>query len=164
MSYETFLMSNMIPQSPDVNQKAWAQLEMYCRNLVENEHDTLYIVDGPAGQGGTGRNGFKQAVGNTHQVVVPAKCWKVIMVLGEGPGSDLNKVNEHTRIIAVIMPNDMTVGERWAGFRVSVKDVEALTGYKFFDKVPAAIIGPLKERVDDVAIAKVKPIVHGGGE
>ena len=164
MSYETFLMSNMIPQSPDVNQKAWAQLEMYCRNLVENEHDTLYIVDGPAGQGGTGRNGFKQAVGNTHQVVVPAKCWKVIMVLGEGPGSDLNKVNEHTRIIAVIMPNDMTVGEGWAGFRVPVKDVEALTGYKFFDKVPAAIIGPLKERVDDVAIAKVKPIVHGGGE
>jgi DNA/RNA endonuclease G (NUC1) len=58
----------------------------------------------------------------------------------------------------------MTVGERWAGFRVSVKDVEALTGYKFFDKVPAAIIGPLKERVDDVAIAQVKPIVHGGGE
>jgi len=96
--------------------------------------------------------------------VVPAKCWKVIMVLGEGPGSDLNKVNEHTRIIAVIMPNDMTVGERWAGFRVSVKDVEALTGYKFFDKVPAAIIGPLKERVDDVAIAQAKPIVHGGGE
>ena len=49
MSQATFVMSNIIPQSPNVNQKAWAQLEMYCRNLVERHHKRLYILSGPAG-------------------------------------------------------------------------------------------------------------------
>lgn len=160
MSDETFLMSNMIPQSPNVNQKAWAQLEMYCRNLVEKDNKTLYIITGPASQGGTGRNGKKQTVGKVHKVVVPEKCWKVILVVDAGRGSDIKKVNENTRIIAVIMPNDMTVGEEWASYRVSVKEVEELTGYKFFDQIPASIIDPLKEQVDDETIATAKPIHH----
>jgi len=162
MSYETFLMSNMIPQSPHVNQKAWAQLEMYCRELVEKQRKSLYIIDGPVGQGGTGRTGFKLTVGKVHEVTVPAKCWKVIMVLDSAAGDDLNKVNENTRIIAVIMPNDMTVGESWGEFRVSVKAVEALTGYKFFNKVPASIIEPLKAKVDNETVTFYKSIVHRG--
>jgi endonuclease G len=164
MSDATFVMSNMIPQSPNVNQKAWAQLEAYCRDLVEKENKTLYIIDGPAGQGGTGRKGKKQTVGNAHTVVVPAKCWKVIMVVDAGHGKDVSKVNDNTRLIAVIMPNDMSVGEEWAGFRVSVKDVETLTGYKFFDKVSDAVIEPLKEVVDDEPITHATPIHHGSGE
>ncbi len=160
MSYETFVMSNMVPQSPRVNHKAWAQLEMYCRELVEHEHKTLYIIDGPAGQGGTGKDGFKQMAGKRHQVVVPAKCWKVIMVLDAGEGNDLARVGSNTRIISVIMPNDMSVGESWSGFRVSVKEVEALTGYVFFDRVPAAIMEPLKTRVDSQVIPHVKPMFH----
>jgi endonuclease G len=162
MSYETFQMSNMIPQSPHVNQKAWAQLEMYCRELVEKHGKSLYIIDGPSGQGGTGRNGFKLVVGKVHEVTVPAKCWKVIMLLDSGAGDDPNKVNENTRIIAVIMPNDMTVGESWGEYRVSVKAVEELTGYKFFDKVPAPIIEPLKAKVDNEAVTHYKAIVHRG--
>jgi len=163
MSYETFVMSNMIPQSPHVNQKAWAQLEWYCRELVEHEHKTLYIIDGPAGQGGAGRDGFKETTDRQHPVVVPAKCWKVILVLDAGEGNDLARVHSDTRIISVIMPNDMSVGESWAGFRVSVKDVEALTGYTFFDQVPAAVIDPLKTRVDSQVIPHAKPMFHETG-
>jgi len=163
MSYETFVMSNLIPQSPHVNQRAWAQLELYCRELVEYQHKTLYIIAGPAGQGGTGRDGFKQITGRQHSVVVPAKCWKVIMVLDAGEGNDLAKVDSHTRIISVILPNDMSVGESWSGFRVSVQEVEALTGYKFFDQVPASIIEPLKTRVDSQVIPRAKPMFHDAG-
>ena len=60
------------------------------------------------------------------------------------------------------MPNDMTVGEDWAKFRVSVKEVEQLTGYKFFDKVPAATIDPLKDETDDENIVPAKAPLHGG--
>ncbi len=149
MSAATFVMSNIIPQSPPVNQKAWAQLEMYCRNLVERHSKKLYIVSGPAGQGGTGTEGFKNIIGERFKVVVPAQCWKVIMVLDAEGGDDLQKVNEQTRLIAVIMPNNMSVGQDWSRFRVPVRDVESLTGYKFFSKVPANIIEPLKEKADD---------------
>ena len=34
-SHATFVMSNMVPQSPYVNQKAWDQLEAYCRQLAQ---------------------------------------------------------------------------------------------------------------------------------
>ncbi|MDB6022243.1 MAG: nucA [Pedosphaera sp.] len=161
MSQATFVMSNIIPQSPHVNQKAWAQLEMYCRKLVESQHKTLYIVSGPTGQGGTGSEGPKDIIGKRLKVVVPAQCWKVIMVLDAGEGDDLKKVNEHTRLIAVIMPNDMTVGEDWSRFRVPVKSVEKLTGYRFFDRVPANIIEPLKEKTDDEHIPRARAIRHG---
>jgi endonuclease G len=160
MSQATFVMSNIIPQSPHVNEKAWAQLEMYCRDLVEHHRKTLYIICGPHGKGGEGKNGKKDTIGNERKVTVPAECWKVIIVLDAGRGDDIKKVNESTRLIAVIMPNDMSVGEGWADFRVSVKDVEKLTGYKFFDKVPDSVIEPLKEEVDDEAIPSPESAHH----
>ena len=58
MSFSTFVMSNIIPQAPNVNRKAWAQMEDYCRELVRQDHDRLYVIAGPAGQGGIGSRGF----------------------------------------------------------------------------------------------------------
>jgi len=153
-------MSNMIPQSPYVNQKAWAQLEAYCRQLVERGHKHLYIVAGPSGQGGEGKKGPRSQIGRATRVVVPNQCWKIIMVLEGGAGDDIQKVNTTTRLIAVIMPNDMSVGEEWAGYRVSVHAVEQLTGYTFFDRVPAAIIGPLKAEVDSERIPRPVAMRH----
>jgi endonuclease G len=148
MSQATFVMTNMVPQSPNLNQRAWSQLEIYCRGLVERQGKRLYIVAGPAGKGGVGREGPRETIGSQHRVTVPSSCWKIIMVLNAGSGDDLERVDGGTRLIAVIMPNDMSVGNRWAGYRVPVKAVEQLTGYKFFDKVRESIIEPLKERTD----------------
>ena len=131
---------------------------------MKNENKTLYIIDGPAGVGGTGKNGLKQVIGKANKVTVPAKCWKVIMVLDASKAGDPKNVDSSARLIAVIMPNDMTVGEEWAGFRVPVKDVEQLTGYKFFDKVPAEIIEPLKKQVDTESIPAAKRISHHSTE
>ena len=47
------------------------------------------------------------------------------------------------------MPNDQTVGDDWTRYRTTVRDVEKLTGYTFFDRADPAIIGPLKERIDE---------------
>jgi endonuclease G len=52
MSFSTFVMTNIIPQAPNVNEKAWAQLESYCRALVKRQRQHLYIVAGPSGKGG----------------------------------------------------------------------------------------------------------------
>jgi endonuclease G len=147
----TFLMSNMIPQSPHCNQKAWADLEDYCRGLVRKHHQTLYIVSGPVGVGGEGSKGREEVIGHGEKVTVPANCWKVILALegGKGDAGDADRVTRDTRAIAVVMPNDQSVEHGWGKFRTSVKDVEKRTGYHFFDRVPSAVIGPLKEHVDD---------------
>jgi endonuclease G, mitochondrial len=81
---------------------------------------------------------------------VPNKLWKVLMVLDANDNdNDIERVDENTRLIAIIMPNDRSVQENnWWGYRVGVKDVEEFTGYTFFDKVPATVIKSLKEEVD----------------
>jgi endonuclease G len=153
-SQATFVMTNIIPQSPNCNQRAWADLESYCRDLVRKKHQTLYIVAGPQGQGGEGKDGPKQFIGpkdDKDKVTVPAKCWKVVLALDDGKGDaeDVNRVGHDSRVFAVVMPNDQSVGHGWKKYLTSAKKVEELTGYQFFNRVPAAVIGPLKERVDN---------------
>jgi endonuclease G len=72
MSYATFVMSNVVPQAPRLNQKAWASLETYLRGLGRKGH-RLYVVAGPAGQGGVGTAGRKDEIAGG-RVVVPAEC------------------------------------------------------------------------------------------
>lgn len=87
-----------------MNQKAWDQLESYCLDLVERKNKVLYIVDGPAGVGGTGKNGPKTVIAHAHRVNVPAWCWNLIMVLDADKAGDPAKVDSSARLIAVIMP------------------------------------------------------------
>jgi endonuclease G, mitochondrial len=144
----TFLMTNMMPQSPDNNQGPWESLESYCRTLVSSGSE-LYIVAGGTGSGGTGSNGgttFTVAAGH---VAVPSQTWKVIMVLPAG-ANDVSRVTASTRAIAVIMPN--TQGIRtvpWRNYRVSVDQVESLTGYDFFSSVPTTIQSAIESVVDN---------------
>lgn len=145
----TFLMTNMMPQAPDNNQGPWEVLESYCRTLV-SQGSEVYIIAGGAGSGGTGSNGgVSTTVANGH-VSVPAQTWKVILVLPDASGNDVARVNTTTRTIAVIMPN--TQGIRfndWRSYRVSVDQVESLTGYDFFSNVPTSIQSVIEARVDN---------------
>jgi endonuclease G len=144
----TFNMTNVVPQSPASNQKGWERLEEYCRNLAHQGH-VLYIACGPHGTGGTGKDGKKDEIGKGKvEVTVPAKLWKVVMVL---PSEDAEP-RKNTRVIAILMPNDQTVGFDWSKYRVSVKEIEKLTGYKFFPNLPEEIAAELKDKVDEVEI------------
>jgi endonuclease G len=86
-------------------------------------------------------------------VTVPAKVWKVVMVL---PRADAEP-RKNTRVIAVIMPNNQTVNYDWAQYRVSAKQVEKLTGYKFWPTLPEELASALKEGVDDVKVRPPRP-------
>lgn len=163
-SKATFVMTNMVPQSPENNQRAWNQLEIYLRDLVQNQNKVCYIIAGPAGIGGVGRNGPADKTPNG-KMVVPKVTWKVVMVLDE----DVDSPEEFTedsniRLFAAIMPNDKTPGQEWDGFRKTVDDVEALTGFTFFDKVPANVLGNLKSEPDEVPIPPPSQFGHGQPE
>jgi endonuclease G len=144
----TFLMTNMIPQSPDNNQGPWANLESYLRTLVTAGNE-LYILSGGVGTGGTGSaGGTTTTVANGH-VTVPAQTWKVIIVLPVGT-NDVSRVTTSTRTIAVIMPNTQGIRNTdWRTFRVSVDQVEALTGFDFFSNVPVGIQAVIESVVDN---------------
>jgi endonuclease G, mitochondrial len=153
MSFSTFVMTNIIPQAPNVNQKAWAQLEAYCRDLVRKEHLRLYITAGPAGQGGRGSEGPRQTIGRG-RVVVPAECWKVIVCVPVAGGdNDLAKITSKTRVITVVMPNDDSVGDDWTPFRSTVREVERKTGLHLFDRLPPQVADALRDKTDSTAVS-----------
>ena len=144
----TFLMTNILPQSPDNNQGPWVQLENYCRQLARSGKE-LFIISGGHGQGGIGKNGLKATVGNG-KVLVPAVTWKVILVLDK-PNSGVVGVDKNTRTIAVIMPNKQGIKfDPWQQYRTSVREVEQLTGYKFFTNVPEDIRSVIDAKIDNV--------------
>ena len=149
----TFLMTNMIPQAPDNNRVVWSQFEAACRALAKQGKD-LYIVAGSSGFGGNGSNGDMTLLNN--KVIVPAKIWKVVLVidrLGIAPKDITQKVS---RTIALIVPNQQGIKSKpWKEYTTSVDEVEKLTGYDFFSNLPKEVQQIIEAKVDRLAIASL---------
>ncbi len=141
----TFLMSNMIPQTPYLNRVIWEHLEQYERNLVRNQNKKVYIIAGPIYDKVLGK------IGPHADIEVPSKNFKVIIVL------DANQtpadINSNTEIISVIMPNILQDGtspvpnsagcngfstnnsgsvDDWQKYRTTLVEIESLSGLKLF--------------------------------
>ena len=143
MNQETFLMTNMIPQSPDCNRIVWKDLESYERELVMQGNE-LYIFAGGYGTGGIGNRGYLEKIiinpkndndeNKKYTLNVPEFCWKIILVLSNG-NDDLNRIDENTKIICVSMPNQMGIQKTgsWEQFECSVNYIEEITHFDFLE-------------------------------
>ena len=142
----TFAMSNMVPQSPELNRTTWEKLESYCRDVVHDSDQVLYIVAGPAGQGGTGSEGERTFLrARDGKITVPAKCWKVVLIVPAKTIHPRKVTAADARVFAVVLPNQPGARD-WRDFAVPVKDVEELTGYKFFTNLNAGVADQLRTR------------------
>lgn len=145
----TFLMTNMIPQSPKNNQKTWEQLEEYTRTLVK-EGNEAYIIMGSYGCGGTGKNGYAEAISDgMAKIKVPSRIWKIVVVIPHG-SNDLSRITTATRVIAIDTPNSETIDPDWKKYRTSVRALEVATGYKFLSNLPANVRDALQSKIDGV--------------
>jgi endonuclease G len=144
----TFLMSNMVPQAPKNNEHTWEALEAHCRKIADKGKE-LYIISGPSGVGGTGANGKmsqlepQRATGPTGKIVVPARTWKVVLILPPGKTSP-TAVTAEAQAIAVIMPNTESIDLDWTKYIVRISDVEKLTGYHFFSNIDPVVAKRIK--------------------
>ncbi|MGC4033605.1 MAG: DNA/RNA non-specific endonuclease [Tepidisphaeraceae bacterium] len=145
-SWATFVMTNIIPQAPDVNQKAWKQLEDYGRRLV-GRGNTLCVIAGAFGEGGEGKNGPANVIANG-RVTVPAWCWKVIVVAKPVAGESVPGIDAGSRVIAILMPNKQGMGEDWKPYLCTPADIEQKTGYRFFDTLSPEIAAALRAKKD----------------
>jgi endonuclease G len=137
-----FLMSNMTPQAHGLNAGPWEQLESYCRDLAKRGNE-LYIVCG---------HGFSapthDTVGRVH-IAVPDFAWKVVVVIPDQSGNDLNRITAQTRVIAVKMPNINTVSKQtWTRYIVTPSAIEQATGLRLFTALPPGVATALKAKLD----------------
>lgn len=106
LNQETFLMSNMLPQTPELNRGPWKFLEAYCRKLAQRGN-RLEIY--------TGSIGSKDRLSG--KIPVPAYFWKVVKYNGS--------------VFAVLIPNARALEKNWKKYLIEVQELEKLTKYKF---------------------------------
>jgi endonuclease G len=114
---QSFLMSNMSPQSPSFNRGIWKKLEQKVRDLAV-ERDSIYVVTGPV------LNTVERSIGK-NEVAIPAYYFKVVVDLSP-PGHGM---------IAFLLPNEGS-GNELSNYVISVDSLEAFTGYDFFNSAP----------------------------
>jgi len=135
---ETFLMTNMTPQTGDLNRGPWAKLEAYLRTLVTRGND-VYIYAGVYGENGKVKN----------KVSIPTNDWKVAVVVPTG--SPIYAINENTRVIAVDMPNVRGILRAdWQVYRTTVRQIEQNTGYNLLSNLPQNIQDSLETKTDNI--------------
>lgn len=106
---ETFLMTNMIPQSPKCNRGTWKSLEDYCQVLASTGNSLKIYAGGYLSKGYISKN----------KISIPAFCWKVIFITGL------------IKPICVIMPNDENIDSDWKKYEKDIDYIENITHYKF---------------------------------
>ena len=133
---ETFYMTNIVPQTADLNEFVWQKLETYARAMVRRGAD-LYTIAGVYGDNGRLKG----------RVTVPTNCWKIIVVVPNGGG--LDAISSNTRVIAVDIPDiDGIRNDNWRKYRTSVRAIEQKTGYNFFDGLSPELKNTLKDKID----------------
>jgi endonuclease G len=119
----TFLMTNMVPQTYDLNAGPWAELEGYLRSLAWREND-VYVVAGVYGDKGKIKR----------KLSIPTNNWKIAVILRSGSG--IEKIDEKTRVIAVDMPNIEGIKDvPWKNYQTTIREIERKTGYDFLSNL-----------------------------
>lgn len=106
--FETFLLSNMVPQVNTFNEGMWRFLETHVADMARHGRE-LYVITGPIADG-------SKTIGNG--VAVPSKLYKIVID---------KKANES---IAYIIPNEASK-KSYTEFQVTLEDVEKVTGIDY---------------------------------
>ncbi len=154
----TFFMTNMVPQSPNNNQKVWMYLENYERSLALSGYE-LYIICGPSKEsGGTSAKGTYSEItvdSKNTSIRVPSYTWKIILILPQ-EDDDLSRVeNGEAKVLAVSIPNttdclsnatsnSYSEEESWKYYIKTVDEIESETDFDFFALLPDEIENALE--------------------
>lgn len=124
---QTFILTNVQPQTPDNNEGIWANFETYCRNLTNSTGREVLIMSGGYGSAGT--------IG-TNVVTVPTYNWKIAILVPAGSGSPITKINANpagTRVIALRVPNIAGIRTTpWTTYITTASSLQTSTGLSFF--------------------------------
>ena len=113
-----------------------------------NQGNEVYVIMGNYGMGGTGSKGTVNKINSDH-ITVPSNVWKVAVIVPRGDG-DLSRVSANTRVIAINTPNVNTTLSDWRQYRVTVRDIEKVTGYNLLSNLPMAVQDVIESKKDNL--------------
>ena len=124
---ETFYLTNICPQCPQLNRDYWSKLEKHARDLT-HQYPHVYVITGPLYlpyQEGK-RRFIKYQVIGSNDVAVPSHFYKVIMLEDEEGKREVQAYILPNAIIPSNTPLDT--------FRTTAKSVEKAAGILFFSQ------------------------------
>jgi len=135
---ETFLMSNVIPQTPSVNRHMWKDLEMTVAERYGRYFTEVWVITGPV---------FREPVEKLESgIPIPSHYYKII---ADERGGKL-------RVLAFLIEKDCPPYTRLRKRLVSVDRVEALTGFDFFSELPKDV----QERIEAAPATRLWPVLR----
>lgn len=120
---DSFLMTNVVPQKPELNRKLWERLEEAEFDHFARLFDPVWVVTGPLFDARTER--LKSAF----RVEIPDAFFRIYAA----PGA-----SSEPRLLAFVMPQDAPGNAPLDRFLTSVDTIEALSGLDFFHELEDA--------------------------
>ena len=139
----TYYGTNMMPQNSTLNQNIWASLEGKVRGWGGLQtYDTLYVVTGAA---------FKstKTIDNANgPIAVPSHGWKVLLRQRGNQNRQISQFKaDELKAIGFVFTNDDAGAATSIESAVrSVKEIEELTGFKFFRNLDPAVADAVKSQ------------------
>lgn len=139
----TYYGTNMMPQNSTLNQNIWATLEGKVRGWGGLQtYDTLYVVTGAA---------FKstKTIDNANgPIAVPSHCWKVLLRQRGNQNRQISQFKaDELKAIGFVFTNDDAGAATSIESAVrSEKEIEELTGFKFFRNLDPAEADAVKSQ------------------
>lgn len=125
---ETFYMTNMSPQDSSFNSGIWNALEAHIRNEVLKLGPAI-IITAPILLEGAKYPKIKTLIS------VPSHFYKIAYYY------------QQPLMKAYLIPNAPTNGQKYQDFKVTVKDIETLTGYDFFSELEDSLENALESQI-----------------
>lgn len=132
---DSFKMSNVLPQTPTLNETKWKALEEHVRGLVVDGRTEVWCFTGGLWEVDAEGVLTIKTIGS-HEVPVPHSCWKTVLVTRDG---------DVQAMAAWIIPN-IDHPPSFVECSVSVRDLEEATRLSFWSEVPDDLEHSLETR------------------
>ena len=131
---ESFYMSNICPQHKNLNRGDWNDLEDACRAWAK-KYGTVYIACGPIYDRRT-----PKTIG-TNKVTVPDRFFKVVLIY-----------NRKDPMAFGFIFKNIAHSQSLDKYQTTVDDIEHITGYDFFSKLP--------DHIEDYIEAEIRTLPY----
>ena len=143
MNRQTFYYTNMTAQVSGFNQNIWANLENRVRGFLSDgknlNPDTLYVVTGPIFDKGEPSRWTEDNAGN--RVAVPDGYFKAVL-------SYTVSTSAYYSVAFVFDNEEYSRSNPNSSDMCSVAEVEAMTGFAFFNNLPRGVAESVKDQCE----------------
>lgn len=130
---ETFLMTNITPQKPSLNQKLWQRLEEIELESFTSKFKEVWVYTGPLFDEKTTH------LKSSRFVEIPDAFYKIYAGIEE---------NGTIKVLAVIVPQNAKTNDRIEKYIVSIDEVERRSGFDFLHQLEDSLEIILEKEID----------------